>query len=213
MRHAAALVATIALLLAACSTAPKQSDTVTTVRNQADQDGQYGEAYLKQGRYQLALQFFTQSLSEYTSIDYTDGIVKSYNAIGLTYLTMGSLDMAEDILQRARSRAGAASPSLAFTTLLNLGELYLARGDARKAMDVLGEAAAMPATSRTEAQEAILLHDTGTAQRDLGDSAGAIESYGKALKINLARKLFEMAASDHYMIASVHSRDGRYEEA
>ena len=58
-------------------------------------------------------------------------------------------------------------------------------------------------------QAALLNHDLGTAEKNLGNSAKALEYFGLSLKINLAGKYFAEAASDYYMIASVYSRDGQ----
>jgi tetratricopeptide (TPR) repeat protein len=201
------------LLVAACSTAPKQTDEVTAVKTQAAQDSTTGEGYLRQGRSVLALQFFTQSLSEYTSIDDEQGIITAYNAVGKTYMAMGSLDMAEDMFTRARDRARAFSPALLFVSTNNLGELFLARGDAAKALALFEEALAMPASSRSPQQEGILHHNLGTAQKNLGNLEEALASYKTSLDINLAKKLNAEAASDYYMIASVRSLQGDYAEA
>jgi protein O-GlcNAc transferase len=200
-------------LIVSCSSAPPKSDTVTTVRDQAAQNSSYAEAYFRQGRYDLALQFFTQSLNQNTSIDNGDGITQSYVAIGKTYMAMGSLDMAEDILFKARERARTASSSLFFLASGSLGELYLAKGDPQKALAVFEEALAKPASSRTPAQTAQLYHNLGTAQKTLGNLAGALEYFDKSLEINTANKLIESAAADHYMIASVYSLQARYKEA
>jgi tetratricopeptide (TPR) repeat protein len=206
----------IALCLAmiiSCSSAPSKSDTVTTVRDQAAQNSGYAETYFRQGRYDLALQFFTQSLNQNTSIDNVEGITQSYVAIGKTYIAMGSLDMAEDILVKARERARTASPSLFFMASISLGELYLARGDPHKGLAVFEEALAMPADSRTPAQTAQLNHNLGTAQKALADYPKALEYFNKSLQINTAHKIIDSAAADHYMIASVYSLQGRYDDA
>jgi tetratricopeptide (TPR) repeat protein len=204
-----------ALLLAvsACSTAPAASDTVSTMKTKAAQDSSYAEAYLRQGRYELALQFYTQSLNEYTSVDDRDGVIQGYIDVGTTCLAMGSLDRAEEMLMRARSLSRNADASLLTVSSINLGELYLAKGSSQQALDVLQEALGLPASSRTPAQTAVLHHDLGTAQRDLGDAAKALESYGLSLDANLKARRVEMAAADYYMIASVHSREGRFDDA
>ncbi len=201
------------LIVLSCSTPPKKSDTVSTTKNQAAQDAATGDGYYRQGRYELAVQFFTLSLGEYTSIDDTEGVIDVYNALGKTYISMGALSMAEDILTRARELAEGAKPDLLFVTTLNLGELYLSKGNADSARATFEKALAMPAGSRTPAQTAILYHDLGTAAKNLSDPAKALEYYGKALDLDLAGKLTEQAASDYYMIASVHSLAGRYDDA
>ncbi len=201
------------LLLASCSSAPARSDTVNVKKVRAAQDLESGKTAYSQGRYELALQLFTRSLSQYTSIDDADGVVRSYNAIGKSYIALGSLDLAQEIFLRARERASSVGPSLRFETQTNLGELYLAMGDARTAQSTLLEALAMPASARSPAQTAVLHHDLGTAERDLGNSAKSLEYFGLSLQANLSGKFFEEAASDYYMIASVYSREGSYEEA
>ena len=200
-------------LTISCSSAPSKSDTVTTVRDQAAQNSGYAEAYFRQGRYDLALQFFTQSLNQNTSIDNVEGITQSYVAIGKTYIALGSLDMAEDILLKARERSRTAKPSLFFAASSSLGELYLARGDPQKGLAVFEEALAMPAGSRTPAQTAQLNHNLGTAQKALGNYPGALGYFNASLQINTANKIIDSAAADHYMIASVYSLQGRYEDA
>jgi tetratricopeptide (TPR) repeat protein len=213
--HACAAGALVcaSLVIVSCSSAPKRSDTVLTVKIQADQGSASGEAYFRQGRYDLALQFFTQSLSEYTSVDDGEGIVRSYNAIGKSYVALGSLDMAENIFIRARERAQGESPSLFFDSSINLGELYLAKGDAQAARTMLQETSKMPFPGRRSAQTALLYHDLGTAEKNLGNSVQALEYFERSLKTNLSNKYFAEAASDYYMIASVYSRDGKYDEA
>ncbi len=212
----------LALLLAAlvgagtivsCSSAPKKSDTVITVKTQADQDAASGEAYYRQGRYPLALQFFSNALSQYTSVDDGEGIVRSYNAVGKCYIALGSMDDAERMLLRARERAQAESPALRFDSSVALAELYLAKGDPGKARDILTEEQGAAPAKRTPQQSAQLFHDLGTAEKNLGNSAAALAWFDQSLKINLAGKYLAEAASDYYMIASVHSRESRYDEA
>jgi len=214
-RHlrAACFPAAALILLVSCSSAPKRSDTVITVKTEADQAAASGENYFRQGRYELALQFFTQALSAYTSVDDGEGIVRSYNAVGKSYTALGELDQAEGLFLRARERARGESSSLRFDTAVNLGELYLAKGDAAAAQKAFLEAGAMVFPGRSPVQAAQLAHDQGTAEKNLGDSAKALEYFGLSLKTNLAGKYLAEAASDYYMIASVYSRDGKYDEA
>jgi tetratricopeptide (TPR) repeat protein len=211
--HAAVALSVALALAVSCSTAPKKSDSVTAMKTQASQDGAYGESYFRQGRYDLALQFFLQSLSEYTSVDDAEGIIQSYNSIGKTYMATGSLDSAQEIFLKARDRARGTSGPLLFVTTNNLGELYLARGDGESALGTFEEALAMPAAARTSVQTGILYHNLGTAQKFLGNPEKALDYYGQSLKINLENKHTEEAASDYYMIASVHSKQGALEEA
>ena len=201
-----------ALVLLSCSSAPKKTDTVITVKLQADQDTASGEGYYRQGRYELALQFFSNALTLFTSVDDGAGIVRSYNAVGKCYIALGSLDQAEPLLLRARERARSEGPSLLFDSSIILGELYLAKGMPGEARTILREAPA-GAASHDPARAALLDHDLGTAEKNLGNTAEALRFFGLSLSINLSNKFFSEAASDYYMIASVYSRDGRYDDA
>jgi tetratricopeptide (TPR) repeat protein len=133
--------------------------------------------------------------------------------VGKCYIALGSPDDAESMFLRARERARAESPSLLFDSSVALAELYLAKGDPARAREILSEELKAPPTSRTQAQSAQVFHDMGTAEKNLGNSAAALDWFGQSLKINVAAKLLAEAASDYYMIASVHSREGRYDEA
>jgi tetratricopeptide (TPR) repeat protein len=199
--------------LISCSSAPRQPEAVITVKTQADQDTASGQAYYRQGRYQLALQFFSNALTQYTSVDDGEGIVRSYNAVGRCYIALGSPDDAEGVFLRARERAREEKAgALLFDSSTNLAELYLSKGDAQRARAILMEE--LPAVaSRTPNQAAQLYHDLGTAEKNLGASPAALDYFARSLKINLDGKYYAEAASDYYMIASVHSRDGRYDEA
>jgi tetratricopeptide (TPR) repeat protein len=212
-RLPAGVMLCVCLGILSCSSAPKTPDGVQTVKTQADQSASSGEAYYRQGRYALALQFFTQAVSGYASVDDVEGIVRSYNSIGKCDVALGSLDEAEDIFLRAREQARKQGPSLLFDSTVNLGELYLAKGNVKAAHDTLTDALNMPFPGRGPAQTALLYHDLGTAEKYLGNSTQALEDYQLSLKLNLSNKYFSEAASDYYMMASVYSRDGKYDEA
>ncbi len=112
-----------------------------------------------------------------------------------------------------RPFAAAAAAVVLLVAGQALAELYLVKGDPARAKDILSEELKNPPASRTQAQSAQLFHDLGTAEKNLGNPAAAMDWLGQSLKINLAGKLLAEAASDHYMIASVHSLEGRFEEA
>ena len=128
-------------------------------------------------------------------------------------MAMGELDKAEELFLSARDHARSAGASLLFVSTNNLGELYLTKGQAQKSLALFEEALAMPASTRTPAQTGVLYHNLGTAEKDLGDPAKALNYYGKSLEVNLSNKLFEQAAANYYMMAAVHSRKGELDEA
>ncbi|MCX7028673.1 MAG: tetratricopeptide repeat protein [Spirochaetes bacterium] len=208
-----ALLLAAALALAACSSAPKQTDTATDVKNHAAESALSGNTYYRQGRYELALQFFTQALNENLSVDNEEGVVQSYNSIGRVYLAVGMNDEAESAFAKASSIAVRLGGAPLFVTSNNLGELYLRRGDARGAVEIFERVLGGSLKDVQQDQVGLLYHNLGSAYKATGDYARAMEWLRKALAVDLDQKLFEEAAADYYMIASVHSKQGDYKSA
>ncbi len=207
------LPAAFLIAAASCSSAPPKSDTVSNVKNQADDAEVSGQQYYSQGRYDLALQFFTQALNANASVDNVDGVIKSRIAIGQVYLATGQLPAAEEMLSRAREQARQRGPSLFIDSSISLGELYLRKGDPRKALASFQEALDTPQAKLTPEQTGVLYHDIGSAWKSMGNMAKALEWLSRSLQGNLQHKLLEEAAADYYMIASVHSKQGDFEGA
>jgi len=202
-----------ALVLGSCSSAPPKSDTTTDVKQQAAQAAISGENYFQQGRYDLALQFFTQALDANASVDNVDGVIRSRISIAQVYLAQGNVDAAQDMLTRAREQARGVRPPLFVDSSISLGELSLRKDDPQSALKVLQEALDTGATGMTPLQAGVLYHDMGAAWKSAGDMRQALDWLSRALQSNLAHKLFEQAAADHYMIASVHSKNGDFPAA
>ena len=184
------------------------------MKNQAAQDSTFGEGYFRQARYDLALQFFMQALNGYTSLDDIEGVARTYDLLGKTYLVTGSLDQAEDMFTRARLKATGVSPSLVLDSTNSLGELYLTRGDAAEgARRVRGGPGAARAGASTRRGPRSCITTWEPPRRTSGTRTRRWSSIDKSLRINLSNKLNAEAAADYYMIASVHSKQGRFDEA
>jgi tetratricopeptide (TPR) repeat protein len=211
MRRFAILAAVVAL--AACSSAPKQSGEATDVKNRAAEAALSGNTYYRQGRYDLALQYFTQALNENLSVDNETGVVQSYNSIGRVYLAVGMNDQAEAAFVKADAIAVRLGGEPLFVTSNNLGELALRSGDARGAVEIFERAIGGPLAGIPPQQLGLLYHNLGSAYKATGDLARAMEWLEKALAVDLAEKLLEEAAADYYMIASVRSKQGDYAAA
>jgi len=204
----------IVLALASCSSAPPKSDTVTDVKSQANDAQVSGQHYFSLGRYDLALQFFQQSLDQNASVDNVDGVIRSRIAIGQVYLATGQLQAAEDTLSGARTEAKArGNMPLSIDSSISLGELYLRKDDPQEALGILQEVLSMPHLKMTPEQTGVLYHDVGVAWKGTGDMAKALEWLSRSLQNNLTGKLLESAAADYYMIASVHSKQGDFASA
>jgi len=215
------LLAAACLLAVSCSSAPKKTEAVTESKNRAAEATAIGNAYFRQGRYDLALRFFTQALDTNTSVDNEEGIVQSSNSIGKVYMAVGSFDAAEEIFTRALTRSAGGNMELFFVSSNNLGELYLQKGEPAKALATFEQVLALPSGAPSGApkgglsdvQRAVLYHNMGTAHKNLGDLVKAREDLEKSLVINLAHKLAEETAADYYMLASVDSKQGDLESA
>lgn len=212
--HAPSLLPTAAFLLACallagCSTAPKPSEMVTETRNRAAEATRIGNTWLRQARYDLALRYFTEALQYNASIDNRDGVIRSTNSIGRVDMALGDFEEAGRLFARAAAQSAGASQELAVLSRSNQGELLLAQGRSDEALAVFDELLALPAAgagAMTTEQRAILLHNRGTARRDLGDYDGARHDLSESLSMNLAARRSEAAASDYYMLASVDAR-------
>jgi len=206
-------IAVLAGFAAACSSAPAKSDTTTNVKNQAADAEASGQQYFSQGRYELALQFFTQALDANGSVDNVEGVIRSRTAIGQVYLATGRLQAAQDILTAAREQARMRSATLFIDASISLGELYLREDDPQKSLNIFQETVFAPQVKLTPMQTGVLYHDIGAAWKASGDLAKALDWLSKALQTHLANKLMEPAAADYYMIASVHSKEGDFAAA
>ncbi|MBN2050709.1 MAG: tetratricopeptide repeat protein, partial [Spirochaetales bacterium] len=83
------VLALLAAVLAACSSAPKEDGTVREIKNQAAEYGEYGNRYYLAADYDQALKFFSLALEMNLSVDNTPGIVESHNSLGKVYLRTG----------------------------------------------------------------------------------------------------------------------------
>jgi len=210
VRRTLPAIASAAILVMAlsCSSAPPKRDTVANVKNQAAEASVFGNEYFQQGRYDLALQSFARALEYNTSVDNTEGIIRSYDSIGRVHMAVGDLERAEELFARAREMAREEGGTLLFASTNSLGEVYLRKGEPQKALSIFQEALAIPAARLTAEQTGVLSHNLGTAQMNLGNGAEALALFEKSLSINLANKLFEAAAADCYMMASLRSKEG-----
>jgi tetratricopeptide (TPR) repeat protein len=202
-----------ALVVAACSSVPRTTGEASDVKNRAAEAAASGNAYYRQGRYDLALQFFTQALSENLSVDNEAGVVQSYNSIGRVYLAVGMDSEAEAAFTKANAIAVRLGGESLFVTSNNLGELHLRRGDARGAVEIFERVVGGSLKDVPPGQLGLLYHNLGSAYKATGDLSRALAWLQKALALDLDQKLFEEAAADYYMIASVYSKQGDYAAA
>ncbi len=209
-RASTALLAALAAagILASCSTAPKESDRAVDVKNAAADSGRSGDAYYRQGRYDLAMSSYRVSLQDNLSVDSLEGIVQSYNSIARVQMATDRLTEARSTLEEALVIASKLGGEPLFVTNNNVGELKLRSGDAAGALETFQRLEAGATKEIAPERMALVYHNLGSAWKAAGNLDEAMSWLQKSLEINLARKLYEEAAGDFYMISSVHSRQG-----
>lgn len=196
------------VVAASCSTAPKKPDSIVEVKNRAAEAGKSGDAYYRQGRYDVALRFYTDALQDNLSVDYREGVVQSYNSIGRVEMASELLDEARKSFDKARAIAEELGGVPLFVTRNNLGELSLRRGEAARALEIYQDLVKDPRPEIPPEQLALAYHNLAAAWKGSGDLDQAMSWLAKSLQINLDHKLYEEAAGDYYMIASLHSKRG-----
>ena len=139
-----ALLAALAFLAAACSTAPKRPTEVVERKQRAAEYAVAGNARYARGDYRQALVLFRLALNENIAVDHEEGIAASYNSLGKAHLAMGQLDEAERYFREALRLAERLSDrGLRAQSSSNLGEVCLARGRAAEAEELLEAAVAL----------------------------------------------------------------------
>ena len=207
-----ALLLISVLLLASCSSAPKESDVVNSRKNRAAELTDFGNSYSANGDYKQALVFFTLALDENIAADYEPGIIKSCNSAGNAALNIGETENAEKYFLQALSLSekidDRKSRSISSN---NLGELYLRTGEYKQAEKMLEQAFAAADTKSVES--AAILHNLGIALKKEEEYSKAISRFSQAAQINESHKKHAELAANYYMIASVHSKEKSYENA
>jgi tetratricopeptide (TPR) repeat protein len=98
---AAPLLLAAAVLVAACSSAPRQPKEVVEQKNRAADYTDYGNRAFTQGDNRGALTFFQQALAINLSVDNETGVVQSLSSIGKVHAALGELDQAQEVFTRA----------------------------------------------------------------------------------------------------------------
>ena len=208
------MTAVLASMLLACSSAPKQREEVEVKKNLAAESTESGNTYFNRAEYQRALYFFNLALTDNISVDNEPGIAGSYNSIGKAYLALGDLELAQQSFSLALARAyKLQAPTLIAQSLNNLAQVNLIRGEAQKALGLLEEALKQLDPAAPQAEGAVIFHNLGSAYKKLEQWERALEFLRRAVEINLRLKRFAEAANNHYMIASIHSKQGSYPQA
>jgi tetratricopeptide (TPR) repeat protein len=209
----ALLVIVLALVFAGCSSAPDEPESMVETKNRATRYTEFGNAHFSRGDYSLALRFFDLALQDNVSVDNLPGIAKSYNSIARVYSAAGDLDEATENAGMALVFARlAADPEQEMQGHINKGEIALRGGDETAALAEF-ERAQEIVNSHEEIANAVLLHNLGTLYARQADFATASRYLEEARRINDEAGDWKELASNHFMMASIASRQGNHQEA
>jgi len=214
-RHRPLFLALLALVaLGGCSTAPRKSAQIVEKKNRAAEYTTFGNRAFAEGDNHAAIVFFQQALAVNLSVDNQTGVVQSLSSLGKVHAAQGELDAAEEVYNRARRLAdGLGDPALGAQCAVNLGELYLRRGKAAEARELLTKA--LEGADKLEGSRdlALLRHTLAVAEKWLGNLDESALQLQAALAINLKLGAVEEVASNYYLLASVASKRQDYATA
>jgi tetratricopeptide (TPR) repeat protein len=141
-------------------------------------------------------------------------MAESYNALGKTHAAQGNYEEAarhfDLALRIARDTGNAAIEA---RSLNNVGEAAFSRGDFESALEQFALALEAGGSELPDSDRAVVLHNLGSAARRMGRAEEAEAYYREALAINMREKLWEEAASNYYMLASLEVERGDYAAA
>lgn len=209
----AAVLLSLLLLLAGCSSLPPGSERQTALESRAETTYRAGLQHYRLGRYAQAAVCFEQALGMHASVDHRPGTARALASLGRTRLAQGDLDAAAAAFQRSLDAVrDLPRPALKAQALGGLAAVALERGetaDARAWLEA-GLALRLPDPG---SERAVLLHDLGMASRQDGDAASAEALLRRALAMHEALGDALGAAADCHSLAVLRRDAGDLDEA
>ena len=202
---ALAVLAAIALCVCSgCSSTPKGTGEVFTVRNQAAGFAETAEGLFLQGEYAKALDLYFKAYDLHASVDNLPGIVRTSVSIGRLYLLTGRTEAAHTALSAAFERAAElGDPDLVLVSTNGLAEYCLATDQNDMASEYIAKGFELSEGGADSADLALLYHNHGILCKRTGKPAEAEEAFLKAAAINAKLMKHAQLASNRYMIASL----------
>lgn len=201
--------------LNSCSSAPPAKEEVFEKRNLATQYMEFGNRYYQEADYPQALQLYILAKNYFISVDDTEGIIGSYNALGKTYLRLGMPSEAEAHISFALDLAkGSGKSRLILQTVNHLAGIHLQGSNIAKAYTLLEEyRAQVPQTSPWTVEHGVYFHNLGAALHGLKRFTEAEQMASQAATINLGLKNYGELASNHYLLALIRQNQDNFSQA
>jgi tetratricopeptide (TPR) repeat protein len=210
----ALLVFSAVSIFTSCSSAPKNTGDVYTLRAQAEAGLESGSREAGQGNFENALILLTESKRKAILADDPSLTVRVCLARGNVLFFLGRTEEAFAEWEQAVAEARGFGNG----ELLSLSRIYRARG-----MLILGRAEAQSVLDEVNRESANIKSERiyiafswqvkGLALRALGSYAEAENALRRSLEINEREKVLENASYDWYIIASIRSLQGNTTDA
>jgi len=196
--------ATALCVCAGCSSTPKGTGEVFTVRNQAAGFAETAEGLFLQGDYAKALDLYFKAYDLHASVDNLPGVVKTSVSIGRLYLLTGRTEAAHTALSAAFDRAvELGDQDLVLVSANGLAEYCLATDQNDLAAEYIAKGFELWKGGAESADLALLYHNYGILCKRTGKTAEAEEAFLKAAAINVKLMKHAQLASNRYMLASI----------
>jgi len=212
---AALAFAALALFPLSCSSLPTggAEPEQTTVRTQALEFAKLGDESLRDRDYVKAEENYRLSLEANASVDSLDGMSQAYNSLGNLFLGLSRYDDADEAFSNAGTQAKLLGDRrLESLALSNRAKVSLARQKPDQALAQIDEAIAL-FKGEADASLAVMYHNRGVALKDLGKTGEAKSSLQQSLAINERLKTLRERAANHYVLASIASKESKTEDA
>ena len=213
------LLAFCFLLSVSCSSAPKRPAAIYTDRNTANNLLDQAIRAGNQSRYEDALVILEDARLLAVSTDDPQLLIKTSISRGNFLFSLGSHDEAFGEWNDAVTEAERSGES----NLACLARIYIARGNLMRLInsgskngitEIRDQAAVLVSSVKSEPLvQAAGYSVIGLAEKELGRYADAEKSVRQALDIHAKSLYLEDAAYDWYIIASIFSVAGRYDDA
>lgn len=213
LRFLPAAAAALALLGAAsftsCSSAPKVPPQVLTVRNEAGRLNQMGAKSLREGQIEAARDFYAEAYRLFTAADDVEGRIRALDGLGR--VTPEGVTLWDQAM-RIAGESGRED-------LMALASLLKAEADLRSeeepalrgALETSRRAASALSARPSDRTRALRVY--GSAAKSLGLHQDALKALDEAASIDKKNRAYIEYASDRYLSASVHSKQGNYAAA
>jgi tetratricopeptide (TPR) repeat protein len=207
-------ITVFALLIASCSTAPKNPGDIYDLRGQGENALAQGNREASKGNYEMAILLLNDSLKKAQLTDDTGLMIRCNLSRANVLYSLGRTEEAFSVWEKAVSDA----QEFGSKELLSVSRVYLARGKlaakTQSAKEVFDEVNREQSNIRNDKLYiAFAWYVSGSALRELGSYKEAEAAVKNSLDIHARERNLEDAAYDWYTIASIRSLDGNYPAA